>query len=88
MPLEYLSYFWRSREMPLTNCKLELKIKCLKYCTLSAAGNDNTDDNPDNTIFTIKYTKLYNPVVTLSAKGDQKLSKLLKKRIWKTNLLE
>ena len=65
--------------MPLINCKVELKLKWKKYCVLSAAGNDNTNANPNNIIFTIKDTKLYVPVVTLSAKDSQKLSKLLRK---------
>ena len=43
----------------------------------AVADNDNADSN-DN-IFTIKDTKLYVPVVTLSAKDNQKLSKLLSK---------
>ena len=30
---------------------------------MSAAGNDNTNANPNNFIFTIKDTKLYVPVV-------------------------
>ena len=34
--------FWRSLEMLLINCKVELKSKWAKYCVLSAAGNDNT----------------------------------------------
>ena len=34
---------------------------------MSAAGNENTNTNP-NFIFTMKETKLYVPVVTLSAK--------------------
>ena len=39
---------------------------------------------PDNIIFTIKETKLYVPVVALSAKDNQKVSKLLNKgfEIW------
>ena len=41
---------------------------------MSANGNDNDDDNSNNIIFTIKYTKLYLPVVTLSEKDNQKLS--------------
>ena len=56
--------------MPLINCKVELKLKWIKYCVLSAAGNDNVINNNDNNnsnanniIFTIK--KLYVPVVTL-----------------------
>ena len=46
---------------------------------MAAAGNDNANDNDDNIIFTIKDTKLYVPVVTLSAKDNQNLSKLLSK---------
>ena len=46
---------------------------------MAAAGNDNANDNDDNIIFTIKDTKLYVPVVTLSAKDNRNLSKLLSK---------
>ena len=55
--LKSLSNFWRSLKMPLINCKIELILKWTKYCVLSAAGNDNENDN-DNIIFTIKNTKL------------------------------
>ena len=65
--------------MLLINCKIELKLKWTKYCILSGAGNDNTNANPNNIIFTIKDTKLYVLVVTLSAKDNQKLSKVLRK---------
>ena len=37
VPLKYLSNFWRSLEMPLINCKVELKFKWTSYCVLSAA---------------------------------------------------
>ena len=50
---------------------------------MSAAGNENdinVNDSANNIIFTIKETKLYVPVVTLSARDNQKLSKLLSKR--------
>ena len=77
--LKYLSKFWRSLEMPLINCKEELKFRLTKHCVLSAAGNDNANGNDENTIFTIKDTKLYVPVVTLSARDNQKLSKVLNK---------
>ena len=33
--LKYLSNFWKSLEMPLINCKVELKLKCTKYCFVS-----------------------------------------------------
>ena len=46
---------------------------------MSAAGNDNTNANSNNIIFTVKDTKLYVPVVTLRARDNQKLSKILSK---------
>ena len=52
MLLKYFSEFWKSLEMPLINCKVELKFKWIKYCILSAASNDNTNTNPNNNIFT------------------------------------
>ena len=79
VPLKYLSNFWRSLEMPLINCKIESKLKWTKYCVLSPNGNDNVNDidNANDIIFTIKDTKLYVPVATLSARNNQTLSKLL-----------
>ena len=56
--------------MPLINCKVELKLKWTKYCVLSAVGAGNTDANPYNIIFTIKDTKLYLTVITLSVKNN------------------
>ena len=38
VPLKHLSNFWRSLEMSLIYCKIELKLKWTKYCVLSAAG--------------------------------------------------
>ena len=47
---------------------------------MSVAGTDVNDNNDDNNIiFTIKDTELYVPVVTLSARDNQKSSKLLSK---------
>ena len=79
MSLKDPSNFWRSPDMPLINFKVELKRKKKNHCVLSAAGADNVDANSDNIIFTIKYTKWYFPLVTLSAKDNHKLSKLLRK---------
>ena len=50
--------------MPLINSKTELKLKWTSYCVLSAAGNDNTNANLNNIIFTVKETKLYAPFVS------------------------
>ena len=46
---------------------------------MSSAAADSYNANSDNTVFNIKDTKFYVPVVTLSAKDYQKLSKLLSK---------
>ena len=49
---------------------------------MSVAGNENdiyNNDNADNITFTIKYEKSYVSVVTLSARDNQELSKLLRK---------
>ena len=81
LPLNYLNNFQRSVELPLSNCKIELKLKWRKYCVLSAVGNDNTNANPNNIILTIKNTKLYVPTVTLKVKDNQKLSKPFSKEI-------
>ena len=86
VPLKYLSNVWRSLEMPLINFKAESKLKWTKYCVLSAGGNDDTNAHPNNVIFTTKDTKLYVPVVILSAKA--KLSRLLSKRYERSSFLE
>ena len=56
VPLHYSVNFWRSLEMTLINCKIELKLKRTKYCVLSAAGADNNDGNSNNFVFSIKDT--------------------------------
>ena len=51
---------------------------------MSVAGNENdinNNDNANNFIFTIKDTKLYVLVVTLSTRDNQKLSQLLSKGV-------
>ena len=65
--------------MSLINCKIQLRLKWTKYCALSVTGADNKNTNSDNKFSTIKDTKLYVPVVTLSTRNNQKSSKLLSK---------
>ena len=77
--LRSFNNFWRSLEMPLINWKVELKLKWTNHCVLSAIGNENDEAKSNNNIFTIKDKKLYVHVVTLSAKNNQKLSKLFSK---------
>ena len=69
IPLKYLSNFWRSLEMPLINCKIELSLKWYGECILSNAGTTAT--------FTITDAKLYVPIITLKTKDNTKLLKLL-----------
>ena len=59
--------------MPLIKCKVEFKFKWTNHSVLSDNGNDDAHSN--NIIFSIKDTKLYVSVVTLSAKKNQKLVK-------------
>ena len=77
MPLKYLSNFWRSLEIPLINSKAQLKVKWAKFSVFASKYNDSTNNNSNNIVFDIKDTKLYVPVVTLSAKNNKELSKLL-----------
>ena len=69
VPLKYLSNFWRSLEIPLINCKVELSLRWYENCVLSNVAGNST--------FTITDTKLYVPVVTLKTEHNTKLSKLL-----------
>ena len=55
------------------------KILCFACrCTENQSDNDN-NNSANNIILTIKDTKLYVPVITLSARDNQKLLKLLSK---------
>ena len=69
MPLKYLSNFWRSLEIPLINCKVELSLSWIENCILTSLAGNST--------FTITDAKLYVPVVTLSIEDNAKLTKLL-----------
>ena len=41
VPLKYLSNFWRSLEMPLINCKVEVSLNWIENCVLTTAANAN-----------------------------------------------
>ena len=70
VPLKYLSNFWRSLEMPLINCKVELSLTWDPKCVLCTLAETLT--------FTITDAKLYVPTVALSTENNAKLSKLLR----------
>ena len=70
VPLKYLSNFWRTLEMPLINCKINLTWSA--NCVVSnAAANQNTT-------FAITDTKLFVSVVTLSTQDNTKQLQQLK----------
>ena len=73
VPLKYLSNFWRTLEMPLINCEVNLILTWSSTCVLVVTGNQN-----QNATFAITDTKLYVPVVTLSTQENTKFSQQLK----------
>ena len=87
-PLKYLSNFWRSLNISLINCKIELILTWFKNCVLISKASREVNygadpvvrktDNPQNAIFEITDTRLYVPVVTLSKENNIKLLKQLK----------
>ena len=80
VPLKYLSSFWRTPEMPLINCEVDLILTWSPTCVI-------TDSNGAGT-FAITDTKLYVPVVTLSTQENTKFLQPLKsgfKRVINSN---
>ena len=68
--LKYLSNFWRTIEMPLINCEVNLILTCSSTCVITNSAGAGT--------FEITDTKLYVPVVTLSTQDNSKLLQQLK----------
>ena len=65
VPLKYLSNFWRTLEMPLINCEVNLILMWSSTCVITNSTGAGT--------FAITDTKLYVSVVTLSTKKNAKL---------------
>ena len=70
IPLKYLSNFWRTLEMPLINCEVNLIFTWPSTFVI-------IDPNGDGT-FAITDTKLYIPVVTLLTQENTKFLQQLK----------
>ena len=68
IPLKYLSDFWRTLEMPLINCAVELILTWSRNCVIISTNVAN-----QNPTFTITETTLYVPAVTLSTQDNAKL---------------
>ena len=81
VPLKYLSNFFKSLEMPLINCKIHLGLNWNNSCVMFGADtySGGDDDNDREATFQITRTKLHVPVVTLSAKDNENLTKNLDK---------
>ena len=60
--------------MPLINCKVELSLKWYENCILSSEDG--------NSVFAITHTKLYAPIVNLSAEENVKLGEVFKRPIY------
>ena len=73
VPLKYLSNFWRTHEMPLINCKIELVLDWSANCFIISTNTANQIPT-----FAITETNLYVPVVTLSTQDNSKLFPQLK----------
>ena len=65
--LKYLSNFWRTLEMPLINCEVNLILTWSSTCVIASVIVAN-----QAATFAITDTKLYVPVVTLSTQENTK----------------
>ena len=73
VPLKYLSNFWRTLEMPLINCEVNLILTWSANCVIVYTNVAN-----QGATFAITEANLYVPVVTLSTQGNAKLLTQLK----------
>ena len=73
VPLKYLSNFWRTLEMSLINCEIELILTWTRDYVIIYTNVDNQIPT-----FTITETNLYVPIVTLLTQDNAKLLPQLK----------
>ena len=86
-PLKHLSNFWRTLDMPLIKCEINLILTWSENCVLTSKAIRYTNlvtnpptniNNPENATFKIADTKLYVPVVTSSTEDDNNFLEQLK----------
>ena len=71
IPLKHLSNSWRSLNIPLINCEVEMILTWSKSCVMAdMTTKDAEGGNPD--------TRFFVPLVTLSKENDIKLLEQLK----------
>ena len=97
VPLKYLSNFWRSLDLPLINCEIELDLRWARNCIISKISRTfkAVDPNVDPVVyqvtsqtttatFQINNAKLYVPLVTLSIYDDIKFLEYIKQGFTRT----
>ena len=72
VPLKYLGNIWRTLEIPLINCEINLILTWSENCVFVSTNVAN-----QNATFPIRYTKLCIPVVILSTQDNKKQLKRL-----------
>ena len=84
IPLKYLSNFWKSFNISIINCEVEVILNWSKNSVLvnmterDAEGDNSAIVAPTGLEFKIPDTKLYVPVATLSKEDDIKILEQLK----------
>ena len=86
--LKYLSNFWRTLDIPLIKCKINLILTWSEICVITSKATRDADPDANPAVaeinnstcatFKLKDTTLYVPVVTLSTEDDKKLLEQLK----------
>ena len=76
VPLKYLSSFWRTLEIPLINCEVDLILTWSTNCFVVSTNVAN-----QNAMLSITETRLYVPIVTLSTQDNTRLLTQLKSDI-------
>ena len=81
IPLKYLSNFWRTLEMALINCEVNVILAWSSTCVIVSPNIVN-----QGATFTITDSRLYVPVVTLSTQENTKLLQQLKSDFKRANI--
>ena len=97
VPLKYLSNFWRSVDLRLINCEIELDLRWERNCLIKKISRTfrAVDQNADRVVFETKSqttgatfqinnAKLYVPVVTFSINDNIKILENIKQGIKRT----
>ena len=78
-----MSNFWKTLDIPLINCEINLVLTCSENCVIISKAARDADPDADSAVaavnnptiakFKIIDTKLYVPVVTLSFEDGNKV---------------